>query len=205
MHLKPPTDMQVVKWQEKEERLTAFIAADIRERISSSANAEYTYTLIARSLESPVVRALVALSGELSRSNISVRLVMSSIDLMPHDEVVQIDEMQAHTTTTRLASDSRLFDAHEQLVLSNNRVWIGDVLRREPAKRDAYENYSTSCEDTVRFAQLAFERIWSASKPVAPIQVDNLALSMDDGHNVPLALGDDGRKGDAGPSAGTRH
>ncbi len=39
--------------------------------------------------------------------------------------------------TCRVANDRRLFDAHEQLVLSAKDTWTGDCMRRDPTKRDS--------------------------------------------------------------------
>jgi len=54
-------------------------------------------------------------------------------------------------------------------------VWIGDIMRREPAKRDAFENYVDNCEKTANWAKVAFQRLWAISKPLpvlAPARED---------------------------------
>ena len=57
----------------------------------------------------------------------------------------------------RWARKPRLIEAHEQLVLGPQTCWIGDSMRREPAKCDAYETYIDDCAETAGI------RRWSPS------------------------------------------
>jgi hypothetical protein len=61
--------------------------------------------------------------------------------------------------------------AHEQLVLAPDRAWIGDSMRREPSKRDAYESFAAGCAETATNAARSFEKIWRASAPVRSVPV----------------------------------
>src|SRR5262249_10884562 len=66
----------------------------------------------------------------------------------------------------RWARDVRLMDAHEQLVLDEQTSWIGDSMRREPLKHDAFETFAADCPDTARCLTVFFERLWQASEPI---------------------------------------
>ena len=66
----------------------------------------------------------------------------------------------------RHAPDVRLLDAHEQLILGPSSVWVGDCMRRDPAKRDAYECYARDSYDTAIWAKRSFDRVWTRARPV---------------------------------------
>ena len=52
----------------------------------------------------------------------------------------------------RWARKPRLIEAHEQLVLGPETCWIGDSMRREPSKCDAYETFVDACQATAASA-----------------------------------------------------
>ena len=66
----------------------------------------------------------------------------------------------------RWARHPRLIEAHEQLVLGPETCWIGDCMRRDPAKCDAYESYVEGCGEAAGCAAVSFERLWLASQPM---------------------------------------
>ncbi|MEQ1576200.1 MAG: hypothetical protein ABL894_00975, partial [Hyphomicrobium sp.] len=68
--------------------------------------------------------------------------------------------------TLRHAPDARLLDAHEQLILGPSSVWVGDCMRRDPAKRDAYECYASDSAETAVWAKRSFDRVWVRAHPV---------------------------------------
>lgn len=205
MHLKPPTDMKVIKKQEKAERLTAFIRADLKTRVNTDSTKPHVYLLIARSLESPVARSLAALSKELQKARVTLKVILSGID-DPKPLEATIDANVLAPAEIRITEDNRLFDAHEQLVLSDTRAWVGDIMRREPAKRDAYETYSENCASTALWGRLAFERIWAASTG-KPAQQSS-ATNNDVGPSELAALTAEASSADTADKAiiaGTRH
>jgi hypothetical protein len=67
----------------------------------------------------------------------------------------------------RWARHPRLIEAHEQLVLGPETCWIGDCMRRDPSRCDAYENYVEGCGEAAGCAIVSFERLWFASEPLA--------------------------------------
>ena len=66
----------------------------------------------------------------------------------------------------RWARHPRLIEAHEQLVLGAQTCWIGDCMRRDPAKCDAFESYVEGCGEAAGCALVSFERLWGACEPL---------------------------------------
>ena len=166
MPLKAPTSMHVVKKEEKEQRVREFVRRHLQARAAADAPALPTaYMLIARSPTSPVVKALVSLSAEIAAAGISVFAVFTKLGSAPNSaEATAIDRLcEGCCRSTR---DARLLEGHEQLVLDATTAWVGDCMRREPEKRDAYERYAEGCQSTAAWASAAFERIWLAAEPV---------------------------------------
>jgi hypothetical protein len=141
--------------EEKEARLRAFIAnhADAQ-RASGIASGVVTYRLLALSAESPAARALAALAPDLAAAGIGVQAIFA------RRAATQMPE----GADCRFVTDVRVLDAHEQLVLDRATAWIGDCMRRDPLKRDAYELYSDS-PVTAGHAARSFAQIWRAAGP----------------------------------------
>ena len=156
MRFNAPPTMRVVKKEEKEARLKDLISGHIRARAENGAAS--TLHLVVRSHESPVVRALTALAGDLTAARIALEVVVS---LPGADNLVTWPDELAAVSHCRTVSDVRLLDAHEQLWLDAETVWIGDCMRREPTKRDAYECYGLGCRTTAASVLTAFNSFWS--------------------------------------------
>jgi hypothetical protein len=151
---------------EKVAKLSAFIASDIETRTARGLLAAGgCYLLIARSPESPVALALRDHAAVLPRTGIRIRSVFSEVEPGLGAAVLAAAPF-ALPSECRIARDPRLLAAHEQLVLSPDRTWIGDCMRREPTKRDAYERFASSCVETAALASRSFERMWRAALPV---------------------------------------
>jgi hypothetical protein len=154
------TRVHAISKEEKELRLKEFIARDLEARKDDAALAgSVAYRLVALSIESPVVRALGALASEITARGIAIEVAF----------LCKVSAVDAERTIPgvicRIANDRRLFDAHEQLVLSDKDVWTGDCMRRDPTRRDAYECYNINCKKTADWASSSFNRIWSLAKP----------------------------------------
>jgi hypothetical protein len=155
---------------EKVARLSAFITSDIDTRATRGLYAAGgCYLLIARSPESPVAMALREHAGALAKCGIRIRTIFGEIELGQAATVATAPF--AMPSECRIARDSRLLAAHEQLVLAPDCCWIGDSMRREPAKRDAYENFAAGCAETATNATRSFEKMWRASAPVRAVPV----------------------------------
>ena len=157
--------MNVVRKEEKESRLKGFIGAQLEDLPLAGG---HRLSVIARGCDSPVLRALAAHAPELSAKGIVIRAVVVLPDNSACPDVSAF--LAGHECP--LGCDLRLVDAHEQFVIGDHIAWIGDCMRREPVKRDAYECYSTDCAETAAFAKRSFERVWSfaASAKRAPAQ-----------------------------------
>lgn len=153
--------MDVVKREDKETRLNSFILNHLNASVARTGAQDWL--LIARSPESPVVVALSNLAPVLQRSGIKVQALFTQC------APGSIDQSNAanvpFASDVRFTNDLRILDAHEQLRLDATTSWVGDCMRREPAKRDAFECYATGCAITADWSAKAFERLWSKGEP----------------------------------------
>lgn len=165
MRFTSPATMRVVKKEEKEARLRDHIAAHIAETVADrAAGAGHVYRLLVRSHESPVVRALALVGGELAEAGIRIQAVVA---LPGSDRTLGWPDELAAISECRTVRDMRLLDAHEQLWLGEDTAWIGDCMRREPAKRDAFESYAAGCRETAANARRCFDHFWGKAAVVA--------------------------------------
>lgn len=168
MRSKLPTRIDVVRKEEKEAHLIAFIRADleaaqVRASAGNGLPAARRYTLVVRSLNSPVALALAGLAAELTAAAVSLRVVVVQPVLgadvgLAGSEAAGIAPL---VSEARVLRDIRFLDAHEQLWLNDATVWFGDCMRREPGKRDAYECFASDNAELARWAALSFERLWA--------------------------------------------
>src|SRR5262249_61455436 len=122
----------------------------------------------------PGVKALPGLDKAIGAAGGTVRLILAQVD----------DEGQGAAGNVlsckhaiRGARHPRLIEAHEQLVLGPSTCWIGDAMRRDPAKCDAFENYVEGCGEAAGCASVSFERLWFASAPLnAPTTAADAAM-----------------------------
>lgn len=171
MRPKAPDRMDVIKKEDKEARLAQFITKHLEARKAASAGGlDDEFLLVLRSAESPVARAISALAGDIRAAGISVRVVLAQISAATIDR--DVAAISGFAGRIGIMRDFRLLDAHEQLVLGPATVWVGDCMRREPAKRDAFELYAADCAESARCAQRSFARIWQHTEAaVAAITV----------------------------------
>jgi hypothetical protein len=153
-----------VKKEDKEARLKAFISEQVECRLATSSDDEAgaLITLVARSIDSPVVKALRAFESELSAKRAAVEVVLAS-------ETADRDAAMSLVTagwSVRVLKDMRFRDAHEQLVIGAASAWIGDCMRRDPLKRDAFESFAGACPETVSRAATSFAHLWRRANPI---------------------------------------
>lgn len=158
--------MNVVKKEDKEAKIRDFIEQDLFVRRNAGGCAQSSgacYLLMALSSESPVARALASLASQLENAGISVQAVFARAGQpVKTEEATGFERVAA----LRHAPDARLLDAHEQLILGPSTVWVGDCMRRDPAKRDAYECYAIDSIETAVWAKRSFDRVWQRARPV---------------------------------------
>lgn len=163
--------IDVVKREEKETKLKQFIEDCLAIAVAAAARSTGSSTLeaslVVRSAASPVVRALASVIEGHVETPISVKAVVANSDTAePTDATAAALDRIA--TEIRILRDERLLNAHEQLVLGSSLTWVGDCMRRDPEKRDAYEFYGREANDAAAWARTSFERLWAHAEPLAP-------------------------------------
>lgn len=155
--------MQVVRKEEKEHRLKSFIDK-LLQNLSPHAPKNLQLTVLARACDSPVLKALISEKERLQILSPEIRIVVVQREPEASEEL----KLFLRDVNFRIGCDSRLLDAHEQLTIGQDYSWIGDCMRREPSKRDAYECYSENCQETSAYARRSFERLWHFSHLILP-------------------------------------
>ena len=196
--------MSVVKKEDKEAKIRDFIEQDLaarRDAGSDGTSGGASYLLLALSSESPVARALAGLASELKSAGINVHAVFARTGQPVRTEEATSFE---HVAILRHTPDARLLDAHEQLILGPSSVWVGDCMRRDPAKRDAYECYARDSVETAVWAKRSFDRVWTRANPV---RAGSSALGLSHAMVIDAATAEAlAAMGESVPSAGaTRH
>ncbi len=191
----PPSVHSVVKREDKMEIMRTFIKASLlTPRLANTGSLE-DITLVARSAESPVARALASLGADIASRGISVRAIFGYLECekSPIGWSIAGPEIPFNRHL-RWAKNPRLADAHEQLVLGPQTAWIGDCLRRDPSRRDAYEQYASADAHTAATLHTSFARLWTASVPLlirTPKDVKITAAVVDHAALASLAPCDD--------------
>lgn len=173
MRLTPPADIEVVKKEDKEARLSAFVLQyldQLAQDVAGSDAKPQQLTVVARSIESPVLKALSTHAEAIRAHGIEVRAVVTTLDFGIGEVNGDTVDLSFADGGMRMLADGRLFEAHEQLTLGTNTVWCGDCMRREAAKRDAYERYCQNGTEATTWAISAFERLWQAAMPITSAQ-----------------------------------
>lgn len=165
--------MNVVRKDEKEAKLTEFTERFLsvrRAQMALDLNAtegDATCFVVARSADSPVAKVLQSLLPEFSAQSIAIKALYA----LPGDTLPFAAPPSAWALPRiecRRASDMRLLEAHELLILGPHTAWVGDCMRREPDKLDAYEFYADDCREMAAAALRSFHRLWAIAKPLAP-------------------------------------
>jgi hypothetical protein len=165
MRLNAAPHISVVRKEEKQQKLQDFILRDLESRAAGLLAAPPSYLLLARSIDSPVSRAILAMGPQAAAHGVRLRAIFTMDEGVGMGaEAISADFVRL--IDSRLASDVRLLDAHELLVLGPAAAWIGDCMRRDPAKRDAYEFYSEDSPEAARSAAKSFERLWLSASPL---------------------------------------
>ncbi|MEI9900520.1 MAG: hypothetical protein WDN31_10815 [Hyphomicrobium sp.] len=155
---------------DKVAKLTAYIGDDLDARSANGLHvAGGCYLLVA------VAQALRAHAERMESMGIRVRAIFSEVD---HANPVQLTAPFAIPSECRLARDPRLLAAHEQLSLTPTTTRIGDSMRRDPGKRDAFESYAANCAKTGAHASRSFESLWRTTAPVYTVPPLAAALAQ---------------------------
>ena len=198
MRLRPPLRVSVTRHEEKEQKLQEFIFQHLAGAQHGGDASHATHLLIiARSLESPLVKAVAGLTNEITAAGLSARIILAQVDREPLPE--EWGRAITFSHEIRWAKHPRLIEAHEQLVLGPQTCWIGDCMRRDPAKCDAYESYVEGCGEAAGCAAVSFERLWLASQPLMSQVARRVGGGIGPGSPLPII------EAAPQPTAGTRH
>ncbi len=162
--------IDIVRMEDKEAKLKAFIQTVVEQAAAKGdvASGE-AILLIARSVESPVAKAVASLV----REGVIANPIKPILAIVPRQEAEQAACDTFNTLVAdhggRVIRDARLFDAHEQIVLGQSASWVGDCMRRDPMKRDAYECFAADCTKTAGWARTSHERLWNHCEPMPEI------------------------------------
>ena len=171
-----PSHLHGLSIAEKISKLSAFVADDLDRRTAHGVHAAGgCYLLIARSPDSPVAQALRAHAARLTTAGVRVRAIFSEVDMAGG---AHLRAPFAMPSECRIARDPRLLSAHEQLSLTPTCTWVGDSMRREPGKRDAFEHYASDCAKTASHATRSFESLWRATAPIFTVPPIAAALAQ---------------------------
>lgn len=177
MRLPSPPRIPVLSREDKEAKLKSFIADALAARGECADAFASTITLVARAPDSPVAQAVLAMAGEIAAANITLRVVLFDNEPMSEDCVTQ-SLLDVGAIDARFLNDHRFASAHEQLVAGAGHVWIGDCMRRDPAKRDAFEMYHTANLASAEHASASFEKLWDKSIAVNRVVSTKVAADV---------------------------
>jgi len=170
MKAKSSPRMQVVKREDKQEKLTSFIISHIDQFNHKRMPGDtHEVQLVALSAVSPVMSALKTAAERIDLSKVHLRLILASIE--PTDVIQELAGLPSFSLSW--ARNARLLDAHEQLVICDTTCWIGDCMRRAPRERDAFECFADDCHETSAWARRSFERLWALSIPLLAVSDDS--------------------------------
>ncbi len=162
MNVSPPSRIVMACREEKEAALQRFVQSSL----DAACEAQIAVTVVARNLESPVARAVARTMSDVAGSRIVLRAIL--LDIEPSTTLSGASLADVEGANLRSLRDSRFNAAHEQLVCGPARVWIGDCMRREPVKRDAFELFHDDNAGAAHHAQSSFERLWAKAKLMKP-------------------------------------
>jgi hypothetical protein len=161
MRISSPSQLMTMSRTDKETRLKDFIVESLAV-LTEGTEEPGTVMMIARNADSPAARALFAALLE-TASAADVRLIIADTRI----ENASPSLRDIAGIECRLLADPRFGASHEQLVVGRTHVWIGDCLRRDPNKRDAFELYHKADLVARKCATISFERLWARAKPLA--------------------------------------
>lgn len=152
--------MQVVKREEKETRLVQFVLGEIASgRVALTGH----WSVVALSMDSPVIAGLRRVISDLGgASALNVNVVLTRLG--KHEPTYNLGAIGQ--LAIRATQNSRLLDAHEQLVLGPASSWTGDCMRRDPRERDAFETFGSNDTELAHWAFKSFSRLWVGAQPL---------------------------------------
>lgn len=167
---------------EKEGKLKSFILSAL-----AGCEQQAEITLVARATDSPVASALAAAIVASGRVDVRLSVILFDIDTIVEDHS-SASILDVAGAEFRMLQDVRFVAAHEQLVISTTRVWIGDCMRRDPNKRDAFELYQNDNKASSADAAKSFSRLWRRARPLErSVRRTLTSAVIAAGHTPPVA------------------
>lgn len=187
MRIASPSRLLTMSRTDKEARLKNFIGEAIASR-AANPNIEICVTLFVRSPDSPVARALHAAWAEGLAENARCLVLIGDTN---SDEPAAASVLDIAGAEFRVLADPNFAPAHEQLTIGATHVWIGDCLRRDPTKRDAFEAFHSNESSVSVFAIASFDKLWTRGRPIRssrsePLPPEVIAAQADDQYVLPL-------------------
>lgn len=182
--------------EDREAKLKDFIGEDLARR---GRRVRRSYLHAAGSCARQPCRARSRPSTtELAEANVTVQAVLLDLDSLT-DEPGRPSVLDLVNAEVRLLADVRFTAAHEQMVLSAGRLWLGDCMRRDPAKRDAFEIFHDVNTAAAQHACVSFSRLWAGAQPIRRVRplAPEVVLAGQKSQAKPLAC--------ACPGADLRH
>lgn len=174
MRIASPSRLMMVARTDKEARLKDFIIEGLARRAEDPVPRE-PITIFVRNPDSPAARALHIALTEACGEAAELRVVLGETHT---DEPASTSLLDISGAELRVLGDPRFGAAHEQLVVGDKHVWIGDCLRRDPTKRDAFEIYHSG-DQTIRWLSAeSFRKLWAIAKPFTRTKADAVALEI---------------------------
>ncbi len=128
-----------------------------------------TLTLIARSAESCIAKALYNHKEQLKAHDIHLKVIFTRLTasqdlnnwLLPDQSPCTKPEQ-----SIRWAKQNNLSDAHEQLTLGSVCSWSGESMRRDVNARFGFYMFDKSCKTSAIRAQRSFKALWKLSQTI---------------------------------------
>ena len=159
---------------DKEARLRDFIVESLT-ALAEAPGGSGSVTIMVRGVDSPTARALGAALAEVPLANLDIKAIIADTRV---EDATLPSLRDIAGIEFRLLADPRFGASHEQLVVGRTHVWIGDCLRRDPNKRDAFELYHKADPIARKCAAASFEKLWARAKPLMPPKDAHVAPEM---------------------------
>lgn len=166
MRISSPSRLMTMSRTDKEARLKDFIVESLTALVEGPGSSG-PVTIVVRSVDSPTARALGAALSEVPLVTLDVKAIIADTRV---EDTTSPSLRDVAGIEFRLLSDPRFGASHEQLVVGRTHVWIGDCLRRDPNKRDAFELYHKADPVARKCATVSFEKLWARAKPLLSLK-----------------------------------
>jgi hypothetical protein len=147
--------------KDKTQRLVACVRGYLQSLESTSEFEPRSLYLVAKSPASPVAKAIETIFADLDAHGFEIHVVFAE-----REPETTIRSWMKAAHSVGWARDSRLLEAHEQLVVGRSLCWYGDAIRRDASKSDLHEHLAKGCKRTASAALRWFERLSRLSVPV---------------------------------------